>query len=285
MKTSHPPISEPARGHSNQDQRADAGFSQVDLVTVIGVLMLLGLLLTSALARTAATDQTLQCRNNLRQLIHGWRMYADANSDKLPNCFHWVDCYDGYEDYSANNSGNTNLNYLINGMLGPYVSNPAVYKCPADMSTAVEGGGRFPRVRTISMSASFSSPSEGHLEDGDSPPNFWRHYLKVGDMVAPTPMNLWVMVDESPDSVNDAAFQVAMTGNNFATTKWQDGPSTLHNGGCGFAFADGHYEIRNWTDPRTLALKPTYTTRFPYGFSQPNNPDIQWLRDHTTAPK
>jgi len=73
--------------------------------------------------------------------------------------------------------------------------------------------------------------------------------------------------------------------NNPNSNKWQDGPSTLHDGGCGFAFADGHYELKKWTDSRTLALRPTYTQGFPYGIVQPNNADIRWVKDRTTAPK
>jgi prepilin-type processing-associated H-X9-DG protein len=279
---SHPPFSEPASTHSNQDPQAGAGFSQVDLLTVIVVLMLLGLLLTPALARNRAADLTLQCRNNLRQLIHGWRLYAEDNSGNLPNCFDWVT---GGQNYTANYPDNTNINYLIHGLLGPYVTNPAVYKCPADQSQAIEGGVKLPRVRSYSMSQSFCNANEGHLEDGDSPPNYWRHYTHTTNTVAPGPVNLWVLLDENPDSLNDGAFAVAMSGNSQTTTKWQDGPSTLHDGGCSFAFADGHYEIKKWTDPRTLALKTTYTAAFPYGISQPSNPDIKWLRERTTAPK
>jgi len=279
---SHPPVSEPASTHSTQDPQAEAGFSQVDLLTVIVVLMLLGLLLSPALARTRVTDQTLQCRNNLRQLIHGWRMYAEDNNGKLPNCFDWVG---GGLNYTANNPDNTNINYLIHGLLGPYVTNVAVYKCPADQSRAIESGGNYPRVRTYSMSQAFCNVNEGHLEDGDSPPNYWRHYINTTDMVAPAPAKLWVMLEESPDSINDGAFAVSMTHNIPTSDKWQSAPSTLHDGGCGFAFADGHYELKKWTDPRTLAMKATYGTTFPYGILQPNNNDIQWGKDRTTSPK
>jgi prepilin-type processing-associated H-X9-DG protein len=283
MTHSHPPISTPAGSHSNQDPRAGA-FSQVDLLTVIVVLVLLGLLLSPALARTRGTDQTLQCRNNLRQLIHGWRLYAEDNNGKLPNTFDWVG---GMLDYSAGNWDNTNVNYLRHGQLGPYVTNPAVYKCPSDQSQAMENGVKYPRVRTLSMSQSFCAPGYGHLEDGDSPPNYWRHYTNTTDMVAPGPSALWVLADESPDSVNDGSLGVAMTGSIYSTVrdKWMDGPSNLHDGGCGFAFADGHYELKKWTDPRTLALKVTYTTTFPHGINQANNPDIQWVKERTTAPK
>jgi hypothetical protein len=36
-------------------------------------------------------------------------------------------------------------------MLGPYVKNPGVYKCPADQSMVKEFGATLPRCRSISM--------------------------------------------------------------------------------------------------------------------------------------
>jgi hypothetical protein len=281
MKASFSRLCEPVEGPLDKN-RPGAGFSQVDLLAMLGGLVLLGLLLTPALARTRATDQGFLCRNNLRQLMQGWQMYADENSGNLPNCWDWVG---GRLSYAANSPDNTNLSYLINGALGPYLKSPSVYKCPADMSQGIEGGVRMPRVRSLSMSQSFSNYDEGHLEDGDSPPNYWRHYASSADLVRPTPANLWVIIDESPDSLNDGAFAVGMNGNRPQGDKWQDGPSTLHDGGCGFAFADSHSEIKKWADSRTLAMKVTYSTFFPYGSVQPNNNDIQWVKDRTTAPK
>ena len=66
---------------------------------------------------------------------------------------------------------------------------------------------------------------------------------------------------------------------------WMDGPSTLHGGGSAFTFGDGHSEIHKWKDTRTQALKVTYTQTFPYGTVQPNNRDIEWVKDRTSAPK
>ena len=143
-----------------------------------------------------------------------------------------------------------------------------------------EGTNYLPRVRNFSISQSFSFPSEGHLEDNK--PNYYRHYVNSADMVLPPPARLWVMVDESPDSVNDAAFGVGMEP--YGGT-WMDIPSILHDGGCGFAFGDGHAEIKRWIDSRTLALKVTYTAAAAHGVAQPHNPDIMWLQDGATAPK
>jgi len=282
MNASYSPPCEPVRTPLNREEPVGAGFSQVDLLTLLGGLALLCLLLTPALARTRVTDQGLQCRNNLRQLIQGWQMYADENSGKLPDCFGWVN---GTMSYTANNPDNTNINYLVNSLLGPYVRDTTAYKCPADMSQGIFGTLKLPRVRSVSMSQSFSKDNEGSLEAGNSPPNYWRHYQKSADMGLPAPVNLWVMIDESPDSINDGAFAVAMANNNPTLDNWEDVPSILHDGGCGLVFADGHSQIKKWTDSRTLAMKVTYTSSFPFGLSQPNNPDIRWLQDRTSAPK
>ena len=51
-----------------------------------------------------------------------------------------------------------------------------------------------------------------------------------------------------------------------------------------FAFADGHCETHQWKDGRTLSLYVKYSPGI-YGIYQPNNPDIMWVQDRTTAPK
>jgi hypothetical protein len=149
------------------------------------------------------------------------------------------------------------------------------------MSQALEGGVKLPRVRSLSMNQAFSLPNEGSLETAKL--NYYRHYGKLSDMTLPAPAKLWVLIDENPDSINDGAFAVGM---DWPTTSvWADVPSILHDAGCSFAFADGHYELHKWSDRRTLAMNPTYSTTFSYVFSQPNNLDIKWVQDRTTAPK
>jgi prepilin-type processing-associated H-X9-DG protein len=103
-------------------------------------------------------------------------------------------------------------------------------------------------------------------------------------MTAPPPANLWVIIDENPDSVNDAAFAVRMDPQ-WPATLWQDGPATYHGGGCGFSFGDGHSEIKKWKDSRTLGLRTTYKNSFLYSVLQAQNKDIAWVQERTSARK
>jgi prepilin-type processing-associated H-X9-DG protein len=61
--------------------------------------------------------------------------------------------------------------------------------------------------------------------------------------------------------------------------EWLDGPGTYHNGGCGFAFADGHSESHRW-----LSKSPKHGKRTP--MANPEDlKDWQWMRERTSAHK
>jgi len=87
----------------------------------------------------------------------------------------------------------------------------------------------------------------------------------------------WVTVDEHPRSINDGFFCVDMNFYpNLATAQLPDAPASYHNGACGFSFADGHAEIHSWKDSRTK-------TDAQPAAAQPNNRDVLWLWQHSTA--
>jgi prepilin-type processing-associated H-X9-DG protein len=93
---------------------------------------------------------------------------------------------------------------------------------------------------------------------------------------------LWVFIDEHPDSINnsDMAVKCDTIG---ANAQFIDYPASYHNGAGGLSFADGHAEIRKWLDPRT---KPPILYRSGLsGKASPNNPDIAWLQQRSSAKK
>ncbi|MCL4176916.1 MAG: type II secretion system GspH family protein [Verrucomicrobia bacterium] len=82
---------------------------------------------------------------------------------------------------------------------------------------------------------------------------------------------------------NDSFFVVDMAGyrDNPARQMLNDVPASYHGGAGALNFADGHAEIRAWIDPRT---KPRVTEKsIAQHISTPNNPDVTWLQERTTA--
>jgi prepilin-type processing-associated H-X9-DG protein len=246
METSPPPVFEPARNHSNRDQQAGAGFSQVDLLAVIVALMLLVLLLTPALARTRVTDQAFQCRNNLRQLTTAWIMYADDyNGTMVPNWLGtplaWIN---GTLGSVHELPGATNVNALRRGLLYPYNLNIGVYQCPASLTI---------RPKTISQnwvhlvrSYSLQGRMGGNADTEWVLTKAYPQYTKMAQIMRPPPAEAMTFADESIETIDDGYFAV-----NYADEKtgWQRSPTVRHGQAGVFAFADGHSEQWRW---RTL---------------------------------
>ena len=116
------------------------------------------------------------------------------------------------------------------------------------MKSPVCNQGWVARARSLSMNAYFG-PYNPTWASGVN--NFfpdYRQFLKT--TLAPNPANLFVMLDEHPDSINDGFF---LNDANFATfTRWGDLPASFHNGACGVSFADGHSEIHKWRSRVTI---------------------------------
>jgi prepilin-type processing-associated H-X9-DG protein len=253
------------------------------LVVTATVAMLAAASLPSGGLLSQPRAQDLACLNNKRQLSAAWLMYASDNSSQLATAFEWVN-FELYPDlsFSVNNTANTNLAALMEGQLGPYLKGPAAYRCPEDRSLAREGTALLPRVRSVSMSQAIVTPSELGYSWIGSPP--WYTYYRTTQILRPAPAGLFVFIDENPDSINDAAFAVDMFSSG-ASAAFQDGPSILHQGGCAFGFADGHAELHQWQDPRTLKNNATHYANYdyPFGLVVPNDRDVAWLEFRTSA--
>ena len=56
-------------------------------------------------------------------------------------------------------------------------------------------------------------------------------------------------------------------------------PAAYHERGANLSFADGHVEYHRWRDPDTL--QPVKQRKWLAESASPNNPDVEWLQQHT----
>ena len=283
------------RNEAKTSTRLPGGFTLIELLVVIAIIAILAAMLLPALSAAKQRAQSVQCMGNKRQLGLAWKMYAndyngvfvvnEAGSggvDVFPNS-EWVA---GWLDYNGS-TDDTNVNYLINptyAKLADYMGRMApAYKCPADQSCN-HGATGVPRVRSTSMNAAVGADTS---QSGLTTSGNWLNYptfnvfQKESQVIHPGPSDLFVFIDESPDSINDGSFAVQMPNSSQATT-WIDMPVKYHGNSCGFTFADGHAEIHKWVNPGNINTV-SYTPLTKSGIFELGDQDILWVAKHTSS--
>lgn len=106
----------------------EEGVTLLELLVVLGIIATLAALLVPALVKAKASSRRTVCINNLKQINHAVRMYADDNGDRLPQLGILLPGADGDGVWRT-------YRHLVQSYVGlnaPASPADKIFACPAD---------------------------------------------------------------------------------------------------------------------------------------------------------
>jgi prepilin-type N-terminal cleavage/methylation domain len=283
-------------GTGQPSGRSD-GFTLIELLVVIIIIAILAALLLPVLAAAKAKGQGIKCLSNLHQLTIAWSCYAGDNSDKIarnvpsdiPSSYGSY-CTPGTNPQQAQymaggksaswvlgDCKDSNVNMIKLGLIYPYVGNWMIYKCPSDPLLTTD---KKPTLRTYVVNSQMDGVPPWYFFAASAPApgasilNGQVNFLKlsrIGSFMSSA--MAFAFLEDNPNDNNEGYWCQDLA----QTNQWINCPASYHNKGCAFSFADGHGQIKVWTD-KNIPMGTSTTTSASGFTADPKSRDLTWVQ-------
>ena len=106
----------------------------------------------------------------------------------------------------------------------------------------------------------------------------YRQFMAESSLAAVEASDIFVFLDEHPDSINDGNFA-----NNGSKLQWESLPASYHNGAGSFSFADGHCVLHRWACQSTKRAARPDGAGLPFSILTSELTDYNWVVKHMSV--